>query len=645
MRARLIIPVWGSKYVARLNQACLPALLAPGNLPHLAEHFECELVIVTQAELFEQVRSLPLVRRAQQISSLKLIAMDDVLSHPHYYGYTITHSLYRGFLDLGEAAKDTWCLFLNADFLLADGSYRALARRMLAGERMILAPSYCTIEENVWPAIRNRTRAAGETAMAFAPREMANLIIENRHYTIRSKTINCGMYRIDRVDQFYYVVDNDTILCRQIPIAVVAFRAERLPKAPITLWDYGIISEVCPNSPLSVIGDSDEFLMMELRGHRAMADQLQLGRLRREEIAQDLSLWTTKDQRACGEFGLVLHRGELPPDLARSESVLNDYYRSIMARVAPVPRDHREHYIWIGLVRLHSDWIEGRKALTPEGSATTGRPGAGPAAEAALQELRLLLSLLVAFLRELLFFAFAGGTKSSVQQRLYDLLRPIYVLTFGRLPEVGPLHPYYSDIRSVIDRIRTLSKETNRVLAAWSVTGVTIAPHLSRWFNSVQASDTDEVMNDGELATIVASGPFDLCFLELSRDDLMKFSAMHRRLRAAMKKGGKIIVFYRTRGLDHVQARDYALIENAFPQCDLAELYFRGGRLLYWLQRLWEEERPRVGRGGFLDYLRFAAIAALIAPCAALANWKSLKAVHDEVPRRCTSMCLEVTVM
>ena len=29
-KARIIIPVWGAKYVARLGSACLPALLAPG---------------------------------------------------------------------------------------------------------------------------------------------------------------------------------------------------------------------------------------------------------------------------------------------------------------------------------------------------------------------------------------------------------------------------------------------------------------------------------------------------------------------------------------------------------------------------------------------------------------------------------------
>ena len=60
---------------------------------------------------------------------------------------------------------------------------------------------------------------------------MAALILDNRHYTMRAKTINARMYRIDHVDQLYYQLDANTLLGRQIPIAVVAFRPERM--API----------------------------------------------------------------------------------------------------------------------------------------------------------------------------------------------------------------------------------------------------------------------------------------------------------------------------------------------------------------------------------------------------------------------------
>src|SRR5262249_10310530 len=197
-------------------------------------------------------------------------------THPGYYGLTITWSLFRGFTDLGQAMTDTWLLFLNCDFILADGSYRSLLSRLGDEARIVLAPSYCTIEEDVAPLLRAQLNRSAHS-LSIPPREMAELMLDRLHYTVRAKTINRRMYRIEHVDQLYYLVDNDTILCRQFPISIVAMKPERVLTDPVAIWDYGTISEACPTSPLSVITDSDEFLMLELRGRNVASDQLELG--------------------------------------------------------------------------------------------------------------------------------------------------------------------------------------------------------------------------------------------------------------------------------------------------------------------------------------------------------------------------------
>src|SRR5439155_1123725 len=102
--------------------------------------------------------------------------MDDLLTHPGYYGLTITWTLFRGFTDLGPAMTDTWLLFLNSDFILADGSYRSLLQRLNANARIVLAPSYCTIEDEVVPLLRARVSAASHT-LSIPPRDMADLML------------------------------------------------------------------------------------------------------------------------------------------------------------------------------------------------------------------------------------------------------------------------------------------------------------------------------------------------------------------------------------------------------------------------------------------------------------------------------------
>ena len=54
--ARLIIPLWGEAYASKLVTMTLPALLAPGNLPALAEMFDVELVLVTETKLYDRIR-------------------------------------------------------------------------------------------------------------------------------------------------------------------------------------------------------------------------------------------------------------------------------------------------------------------------------------------------------------------------------------------------------------------------------------------------------------------------------------------------------------------------------------------------------------------------------------------------------------
>ncbi len=631
LKARIIIPVWGAKYIARMDAACLPALLAPGNLPHLAQHFDCELVVVTQAECFEAVRNLPGIRAAARYAPLKLVAMDDVLSHPNYYGYTITHSLFRGFTDLGEKAKDVWCLFLNADFILADGSYQALVKRMLAGERCILSPSYCTIEEEVRPTLNASIAAAGGI-LALPPRKMAELILDHRHYTIRAKTINWRMYRIDHVDQFYYAVDRYTLLGKQIPIAVVAMRPERVPPEPLAFWDYGVISEVIPSGKICVLGDSDDFLMMELRVRKGMSNWLKLGWMDKDEIARSLSRWSTKDQRICPEFPLVLHSRDIPQKAAEGLAALEAYWADVKSRMTPEPQSYRDHYIWTGTLDLHAKWLNSLSAA-PEAA----EQGTGQAAERPLGE------LLATALRLSFGIGSAVG-RDRFRRSVFECLQVLYRAMFGRLPNVGYCHPQRVDLLPTTDYLQRTCAGARRGLAIWSLPRATIAPFLKQWLPEVVPANTEALMSADELAKLSQQGPFDVCFLELVRDEITGFGKLYPLLRPMMKPGGKVVVFYQTKGMQRVKERDTVLIHSGLPGEDLPQLDFRGGFLSHSVQAMWELLQDRLENGGTREFIRFAFLATLLAPLALLANMSASRQ-PGRFKANCTSLLLEVTVV
>jgi hypothetical protein len=340
--ARLITMAWGERYIDDLLRIALPALLAPGNLPSFVQDFDCVLVIVTEARHFNLIARAPAIVQLLRYVDIRLMPIDDLLSR--CYGITLTYALIRGFADLGDAMTETHLLFLNADFVLADGSYRKLAEVIRRGERLVVSPSYCMNLEDTIEALRAR-RDPPSGALSVPSRELAGMIIAHRHNTVRAKTINQQLFRINRYDQFYYYVDDLTLLARQLPIAVVYMKPERVLAELPTFWDYGVISEYCPTTAACVLADSDDFLMAELRSRSGLRESLHLGWPTIEEIAADLSSFTTIDHRDHGRHTLVLHAGDLPAGIGHGEAELARFVEAVYARLPP-PVPYRNHPFW-----------------------------------------------------------------------------------------------------------------------------------------------------------------------------------------------------------------------------------------------------------------------------------------------------------
>src|SRR5262245_57075861 len=121
---RVITYAWGERYVDTLLTLTLPALLAPGNLPYVASEVPCELVILTERRFFSKFYSHPTIARIRKVCPIRLIKLNDLIVSKDKYGMTLTYALHRGFADLGPAMTECCQIFLNADFILADGSLR-----------------------------------------------------------------------------------------------------------------------------------------------------------------------------------------------------------------------------------------------------------------------------------------------------------------------------------------------------------------------------------------------------------------------------------------------------------------------------------------------------------------------------------------
>ena len=343
---RIITYAWGDRYLETLLSINLPALLSAGNLPYVASKVPCELVILTEERFFPKVSMHPAVALIKNHCNVQLIGLDDLIPTPDKYGMALTHILHRGFADLGPAVVDSWQIFLNADFVLADGSLRNLLARLSNGERIVASPSYCVNAEEVIPEL-NRRIDPNTLALTLPARELARLVLRHRHLTVRGKTINQPSISMRYMDQFYWEADRNTLLGYQMPVAIVGLRPQRHLREPEAYWDHGLMREYCPDAKICVLGDSDEFLMLELRSRDTARDQLSLGSPSLTEIASQLSVFLTPYQREYLEFPLTLHAHDLSADIERTRLQLTSYVKEVSDRISKNLPSHRNHPQWL----------------------------------------------------------------------------------------------------------------------------------------------------------------------------------------------------------------------------------------------------------------------------------------------------------
>lgn len=341
---RIITYAWGEEYVDTLLTLTLPALLAPNNLPFVAAEVPCTMVILTERRFFKKLETHPVLAAIGGHCPVRLMKLDDLLSSSDSYGLSLTYILHRGLGDRADAPTDRWHIFLNADFILANGSLRKLIAELSRGHRIVAAPSYCADAEVVIPTLRLRLDPS-RSILSLSHRELADLILRHRHKVIRAKTINQNEFHMRYMDQFYWDPGDDALLGVQMPVAIVGLRPERWIEKPNSYWDYGLMREFCPSATIRVLGDSDQFTMLELRKKSVAADQLEAGPVDVEKIVERMITWVTPYQRDFLHFPLTLHAVDLPASIEAERGKLQNFIDKIVS-LAPEFPSHLDHPQW-----------------------------------------------------------------------------------------------------------------------------------------------------------------------------------------------------------------------------------------------------------------------------------------------------------
>jgi hypothetical protein len=601
-RVRLIIPLWGSVYAEKLVSMTLPALLAPGNLPSLATMFEVEVVLVTEHKLVDYIRRARSFDRLSKICEVKFASLDDLMPcEPGEYGVVLTAALFRGFVDLGAKVTETFLLFLNADFIIADGSYRRLGELMREGKRVIHAPSFRVVLEEVWPQLEARVDAES-AVLAVKPREMAKLALTHKHLTVKARTVNQRLYHQWCMDQFYWYVDEETLIGYQWPIALVAIKPERAVTEPVLVWDFGYLPEAAPTLEPYFLTDSDDFFMIEPQKRVTGEELVRPGGISIDDIAKFLSEWTTHEQRRCGRELLTIHAGELPADLDGVIAESRRYMNEITRRLSPEPQPHVAH------PKLGS-WFKETSRRLRERSAAGGNAPA--LTSPSIQNERLGLS---------------------------QALRRIHTALFGPLPFVRAAHPLWLDTFDVAAQLTSWRRSGQRILWLCS---------RDSFFSSVLKDRRDP-------ASLLLARPadeptggdlFDACLCELGPSELTRLPALHRRIRMLVRHGGRILVHINNPYAIPVGMGQFAAYDAVFPDVDKSTIRFHGTWLSAQIRNLYLRAATWFPAGSLARSV-FAGLALItLAPIAWLANKAAARRDASTFAPHWTSVVLELEVV
>ena len=79
-RVRLLIALWGERYIDVFCRICLPSLLAANNLPSLARAHDLEIVLLMRSDETQRITTYPVFHRLLGVAPVRFIDIDDLLA-------------------------------------------------------------------------------------------------------------------------------------------------------------------------------------------------------------------------------------------------------------------------------------------------------------------------------------------------------------------------------------------------------------------------------------------------------------------------------------------------------------------------------------------------------------------------------------
>jgi hypothetical protein len=507
---KLLLPVWGYRYITQFLEFCLPTLLAPGNIPAVAALLPCEFHLMTSAADAPMVAEHPAWQMLQTICRVKIEPIDDLITDGNH-STTITLAFARAVHAAGPQITDTCFINICADYLFSDRALENVMKRMYTGASAVLAGNFQIVGEDGLGALRRKIDPA-RVDLPISSRELIRCGITYMHPASFANVVNFGLFHNEHTNRLFWRIDDSTLIGRFYLLHVVCIRPEVTEFVVGSSFDYSFVPELCPSNNIVVIADSDDYFVLELQTRNHEANQLRPGPHLPVVLAGSLAEWTTARHRENAQSTVVFHAKDLPVEaLTRVTAEADAFMASIGTELKAPPQPYRDHPYWIGAIMAH------RRA--------TGQPD-------------------VASVHESEF-----GTQSAASPSTLGLLWRLRIAMYGTFPDLGVCHPFWPDFHIPLQKLETLLAANKRALIISSNPNAYTAWLAQRSSRTVKMEGA-RLLNMTELQYRALFGAFDVCFVNLTERDVKLGDVFIDRVAPLLKADGLLLLLVNNTNFD-----------------------------------------------------------------------------------------------
>jgi hypothetical protein len=253
-RIDVITAVWGEWHTNAFVSACLPSLLAEGNLPALAAQHSCRYCIITDRRSAEAIQASPAFRRVREVVEPSL----NILEDEHFFGTGTSAAVANQSSTWGrqiERSKldQSKIILMGPDIVTADGSLAHIGALFEAGERAIFTKAIRSIDETCRPCLAAFADPDGATRIDS--RSLVRLTIEHLHPLVGEHLLGNERFAAHS-ELLLQPIPGEGFAMRVLASEVFAFDSKQVP---LDQWNAPVIDF----APAMVL-DSDDFFQTSL---------------------------------------------------------------------------------------------------------------------------------------------------------------------------------------------------------------------------------------------------------------------------------------------------------------------------------------------------------------------------------------------